>query len=93
MKYRKNEKGRWEAVTDKGVILPFEDEAEKNAFINLRNEVLMLVGREPEISDTASSVSFGDTLTSVNAKKVKIRIHSGEYAVNGIHLKKKKALA
>lgn len=93
MIYRKNEKGRYEAVTDKGEVISFEDEAEMFVFVKMRNEVLALVGREPEDPGIALSVTLGDSVSEVKDKKVKTTIHSGEYIVDGLRLKKKKALA
>lgn len=42
------EKGRHEAVTSDGKIIHFEDAAEMKACAELRDSLLVLVGREPE---------------------------------------------
>ena len=47
MTFRK-EKGRHEAVTSDGKIIHFEDAAEMLACAELRDSLLVLVGREPE---------------------------------------------
>lgn len=47
MTFRK-EKGRHEAVTSDGKIIHFEDAAEMKACAELRDSLLVLVGREPE---------------------------------------------
>ena len=93
MLYRRNEKGRYEAVTDKGEIIEFEDEIEMRAFIEMRREVCYIMNKEPERVEfspelcaqadepCAESVSVG--------KRVSFFIHEGEYEYLGAELKKK----
>ena len=97
MTFRK-EKGRHEAVTSDGKIIQFEDADEMLAFAKLRNELNALLGRNEsmEIDDSVKEI-FLPTVESVekifDAKTVKVRTYKGEYIVDGLRLKKKKALA
>lgn len=98
MLYRENEKGRYEGVTDKGQVVQFDDVAEIVAAAKLRRELNVLVGRsEPmELDDSVRDLFLPKEERSeegFNIKTVKFRIHKGEYVVDGLRLKKKKALA
>ncbi len=98
MRYRKNEKCRYEGITEKGRIVQFEDEAEMLACAELRRELNAIVGRsEPmELDDSVRELFLPKeerAVESFNIKTIKLRIHKGEYVVDGLRLKKKKALA
>ena len=94
MLYRRNEKGRFEAVTDNGEVITFEDKHEMAEFIEAREELHYLVGREPENSEfemSSSPTACGPTSTILGKTK-KIRIHKGVYTVeNGKLIKEKTA--
>ncbi len=97
MTFRK-EKGRHVAVTSNGKIITFEDGKEMLAYAKLRKELNALVGsREPmELDDSVRDLFLPKeerSEESFNIKTVKFRIHKGEYVVDGLRLKKKKALA
>lgn len=93
MLYRRNEKGCYEAVTDKGEVIAFEDKHEMIEFIKIREELCYILGKEPERAEfspelcaqadepCAESVSVG--------KRVSFFIHEGEYEYLGAELKKK----
>ena len=97
MTFRK-EKGRHEVVTSDGKIIHFEDAAEMLAFAKLRNELNALLGRNEsmEIDDSVKELflpTVAGPTKSLEAKTVKVRTYKGEYIVDGLRLKKKKALA
>lgn len=94
MLYRKNEKGRYEGVTDRGQVVQFEDAAEMVASAKIRwglND--MLGGIESiEIDDSVRDLFIKKEAPAREQsvkKKVKIRIHKGEYTVSGARLIKK----
>lgn len=49
MLYRRNEKGRFEAVTDKGEVIAFEDKGELVCFIEERERLYELIGQFEEV--------------------------------------------
>lgn len=98
MIYRRNEKGRFEAVTDKGKVIPFENASEMIAFINMREEVNRLIGscefkefKNLDIEDLFPTKKE-ERRESVS-KRVKIRIYKGAYVTQGARLVKKKKTA
>lgn len=94
MLYRRNEKGRYEGVTDKGEIIAFEDASEMIACAALRDYLHRLVGDEEVVEFDASTVSCSSTAGGptfpVPGKAVKIRVHKGKFAYNGEKLIKEK---
>ena len=96
MIYRRNEKGRFEAVTDNGDIIGFEDASEMIACAELRDYLHRLVGDEEVVEFDASTVSSSSTAggppSPILGKAKKIRIHKGVYTVeNGKLIKEKTA--
>ena len=94
MLYRKNEKGRYEGVTDKGQVVQFEDEAEMVASAEIRWSLSDMLGgiESIEIDDSVRDLFIQKEAPARAAaieKKVKIRIHKGEYTVSGARLIKK----
>ncbi len=90
MLYRKNEKGRYEAVTDRGQIIPFENANEMNAFIELREGLNKLLGKEEKKEFQGMPNTECTVQNEKKTKKtVKIRIHKGTYECDGIRLKRK----
>lgn len=94
MLYRRNEKGCYEGVTDRGEVVQFEDAAEMVASAEIRwglND--MLGGIESiEIDDSVKEIFEKKEKPATNesgCKKVNIRIHKGEYTVSGNKLIKK----
>lgn len=91
MLYRRNEKGRFEAVTDKGDIIPFEDKSEMIAFIELREELHQLLGREEMVNSEFEVQEPKETVAPTYQEKTrKIRVHKGSYIYDGKNLKKEK---
>ena len=92
------EKGRHEAVTSDGKIIRFDDADEMLAFAKLRKELNALLGRNEsmEIDDSVREIFLPtkeEPAKILEAKTVKVRTYKGEYVVDGLRLKKKKALA
>ena len=98
MIYRRNEKGRYEGVTDKGEIIAFEDASEMIACAELRDYLHRLVGDEEVVEFDASAVSSSSIGVACNSsptshvpgKAVKIRVHKGKFAYDGEKLIKEK---
>ena len=94
MLYRRNEKGRYEAVTDKGQVIGFDDAAEMAAFIEMREDVNRLIGRsEYKYFENVSVEELfpckKNAPTESYQKKIKMRIYKGEYEVCGSKIKRK----
>ena len=90
MTYRRNEKGRYEAVTAEGHVISFESGEEMVACAELRQELFRLVGREPEKDGSmqyAERRIQSDVVVS-SPKKIKLRIYKGEYITEGNKIKK-----
>ena len=91
MIYRRNEKGRFEAVTDSGNIIAFDSYAEMIAFIEKREELNKLLGKnekaEYEGMQNLECRMQNNTLYSAE-KIVKKQIHKGRYVVEGNKIKK-----
>ena len=91
MTYRKNEKGRFEAVTSDGIIIPFEDRSEMVAFIEAREQIQKLLGsREAVMFDI--DIDLGDQKPKekiiYQKTKKKVRIHKGKYVVKSGKIEK-----
>ena len=94
MLYRKNKNGRYEGVTAKGQVVRFEDADEMLAAVELRREFNRLTGGSEAITfdytvkelfekeEKPKRINFGE-------KRIKLRIHKGEYTVSGKKLIKK----
>lgn len=94
MLYRRNEKGRYEGVTDKGQVVQFEDAAEMVAFSELRKELNALVGSSELVryDDSVKEIFLPkkeQPKESCKEKTVKFHIHKGVYTVSGARLIKK----
>lgn len=91
MIYRRNEKGRFEAVTDKGKVIPFENASEMIAFINMREELNVLLGRKESAEYEGMQKAECRVQNDVSencGKTVKKRIYKGSYEVEGKKIKK-----
>ena len=93
MLYRKNEKGRYEAVTDRGDIISFEDAGEMIAFAELRETLHRLIGREEQQSADCKMQNAECRVRELPKRVTKIRIHKGEYVTDGNRLIKKRKTA
>lgn len=97
MLYRRNEKGRFEAVTNSGDIIPISDKEELVRFIEERERLYELIGQFEEVryENLTKEELFPPERTERNifVKKVKIRIHKGEYVTDGNRLIKKRKTA
>lgn len=94
MLYRRNEKGRYEAVTDKGEVIALEDKHEMIEFIKIREELCYILGKEPERVEFSEELREAPALSvhSGQGKRVTFRVNRGSYRVRGLN-KIKKALA
>lgn len=91
MLYRRNEKGHFEAVTDKGKVIPFENASEMIAFIDKREELNVLLGRKESTEYEGMKIAESRVQNDVPescGKTVKKRIHKGIYKVEGTKIKK-----
>ena len=91
MLYRKNEKGRYEAVLESGKIIPFENQKEMCAFIRIREDLCNLLGIVERIryelgEQPCEFASVPETVTF--KKRVKIRRNKGKYVACGGRLVK-----
>lgn len=93
MIYRRNEKGRFEAVTDNGDIIAFEDASEMIAFAELRETLHRLVGRKQQQSAECRMQDAECRVRELPKRVAKIRIHKGEYVAEGTKLVKKEKTA
>ncbi len=94
MLYRRNEKGRYEGVTDKGQIIVFDDAEEMVKSAKIRWGLSDMLGgiESLEIDDSVRDLFIKKEAPARAAaieKKVKIRIHKGVYTVSGERLIKK----
>lgn len=99
MKYRKNEKGRYEGVTDRGEIIRFDDAEEMVAFSKLRREIAVLLGYketveiERSVSELFLPCEQVGGVDERREKTVKFCIHTGVYDPSELLLINEKALA
>ena len=97
MLYRRNEKDRFEAVTNSGDIIPISDKVELVRFIEERERLYALIGEFEEVryENLTREELFPPKRTEENTsvKKVKICIHKGEYVTDGNRLIKKRKTA
>ena len=90
MLYRRNEKGRYEAVTDKGEIISFDDASEMIAFVEMRKSLNNLLGKEEKAEFLVMQNSGCMVQNETEHKKVvKVRINKGTYEYDGTGLKRK----
>lgn len=93
MLYRRNEKGRYEGVTARKIVIGFEDEAEMLAFYELRAKLFGYIGKvEPVEMDAAAKAILAperEKTAGIEKGKVKIRIYKGQYTTDGGRLIKK----
>ena len=94
MLYRRNEKGRYEAVTDRGHVIAFENAAEMAAFIEMREAINRLIGssEHKDFENVNVDELFPckkNAPTESYQKKIKMRIYKGEYEVCGSKIKRK----
>ena len=99
MQYRKNEKGRYEGVTERGEIIRFDDACEMLAFAEEQRKIAYLLGHEEtvEIDPTVRDLFFPEEQQKRNdeckGKTVRFYIDMGVYDPSELLLTKEKALA
>ena len=99
MKYRENEKGRYEAVTERGEIIQFDDACEMLAFAEEQRKIAYLLGHEEavEIDPTVRDLFFPEEQQKRNderkEKTVRFYIDKSVYDPSELLLTKEKALA
>lgn len=93
MLYRRNEKGRYEGVTARKIVIGFEDEAEMLAFYELRAKLFGYIEKTEKVEmDEAAAkilVPEKEKATGIVKNKIKIRIYKGQYTTDGGKLIKK----